>query len=131
MKTTERILGTLLMVLVVPVAGCGAEEQEDSCQGLEGRFVAVPVLSVNNCMSTPVVLPQMEMNIPEDSDLRECGWHEITENEDTSAVNGCNRRLSHSLRTAEYDYRGFIILDLECDDGKCLAVWELEFTSSP
>lgn len=123
--------GTLVLVMTLAAAACGGEAPSDACQGKEGRFVAIPILSMNNCTSTPAALPEMQMNIPEDSDLRECGWHELTENEDTSPITGCNSRVSHSLRTGQEDYRGFIILDLECATGSCLAVWELEFYYLP
>jgi hypothetical protein len=130
MTTREWIKG-MLVVMALAFAGCGGEELPDACQGEEGRFVAIPILSMNNCTSTPTALPEMQMDIPEDSDLRKCGWHELTENEDTSPVTGCNSRMSHSLRTGEEDYRGFIVLDVTCATGSCLAVWELEFFNLP
>ena len=132
---TKPTLGVMVSGLVIFLVTCGGLEEvvevaEESCLGQQGRFVGTPQLSINNCVGTPLQLRERSLTIEPDSHLRECGWHDVKElEEELGVLPGCRSDISGSLHTKESTYRGFIILDVQCNVDKCRAVWELDFTT--
>jgi hypothetical protein len=112
----------LFFICIIIFVACGDDEK--LCRGQQGVFVASPFLSINNCLN---IMPEsvMEINIDEDSIFRECGWHDIGE-EEIKINEQCYQKVEKSLNTLPDYYHGFIIVDLKCPF-TCKTVWEYEF----
>ncbi|MGW8177464.1 MAG: hypothetical protein ACWGQW_01505 [bacterium] len=112
---------------VLFLVACGGEEKP-TCVGMDGQFVGVPLLDMNNCIGIPPFLRPTSFDAADlTDDQKVCGWSEILVEE---YVDGpCTRTVSHRLDVKEDKYTGFIILDINCGEGyvPCAAIWRVEF----
>jgi len=129
----SRTITLLLFPVGLVLSACGGEEPlgevVNVCAGQQGLFRATPTLGFSSCLNIPPTLPDMTLEVEANDTVTRCGWHELSETtRDNLLVPGCRDTYRRSLKTVQTGYKGLIILDVRCQEGRsCSAVWELEF----